>query len=382
VELPPARILVVDDIEENLLAMEALLRRLEVEVVLAQSGNEALERLLEQDFALALLDVNMPEMDGVQLAELMRGSQRTKHVPIIFVTAAYEPQRMFQGYDAGAFDFLFKPVDPKILLSKVKMFITLHDQQRQLALQLVKIEEVSARLAESLRLHETFVAALNHDLRTPLHTISLGTQMLQGALVDAGQRAIVERVANATERMSAMLDQLYDVARTRLGDGLPLERSHADLRRVVESVLRELELRRGERQFELCACGDASGLWDLPRISRVTANLIGNAVTHGPARGTIRVEVDGSAAEEVQLRVHNGGQIAADVLPRIFEPFRRGGRSGHGLGLGLYIVREITVAHGGTVTVSSTAERGTTFVVTLPRRPVDPGANGALPAPA
>lgn len=370
---PPVKVLLVDDIEENLVALQALLRRLPIETVIAHSGREALELLLVHDFALALLDVNMPEMDGFQLADLMRGTERTRSVPIIFVTAAYEPSRVFQAYDSGGVDFLIKPIDPRIMLGKVMTFIELYEHKRRLAAQLEQLEQVTDKLAESLRLHETFVAALNHDLRTPLSTIGLGISLLANELDHPQHKAVARRVEAATGRMSAMLDQLYDLARTRLGDGLQLERAPGDLAAIVQEVLREAELRRGGTTLAFDARGDATGVWDVARLSRVAANLISNALNHGSAHGEIAVLVDGSHPERVTLAVKNHGVIPKDLMPSLFEPFRRGKDKGggHGLGLGLYIVREITVAHGGEVCVSSPVDTGTTtFEIRLPRRPL------------
>jgi signal transduction histidine kinase len=358
----PARVLIVDDIEENLVALEALLRRLPgIELVLARSGREALEVLLVQDIALALLDVNMPEMDGFQLAELMRGSQRTKDVPIIFVTAAYDPQRVFQGYDAGAVDFLIKPVDPKILKHKVSTLIELYRSRALLAAQ-------SRRLAEVLRMHETFVAAVNHDLRTPLHTISVGISLLTGDDPTPETREVARRVEAAIDRMGGMLDQLYDLARSRIGEGIAIDSEAGDLGELINTVAQEVELRGKGVPLELAVVGDARGTWDLTRVARIAANLISNALQHGDKASGIRIAIDGRDPSTVTFTVTNAGVIPPDLLPTIFEPFRRGTTSSHkGLGLGLYIVREIATVHGGTVDVTSTAAAGTCFTVRLPR---------------
>ena len=352
---PRPRVLIVDDIEENVIALEALLKRLKnIEIMTAPSGPAALELLLVHDFALALLDVNMPEMDGFQLAEVMRGTQRTRAIPIIFVTAAYEPQRVFRGYETGAVDYLIKPVEPRMLLSKVQTFITLHEQ--------------TLRLGESLRLHETFVAALNHDLRAPINTISLGAAILADAKLGTREHGVVHRIQTAALRATALLDDLYDLARMRLGAGIILERTHGDLAHVVGDVVREAELRSTEHKLALDTRGDATGEWDLSRISRIATNLVSNALMHGDQRGTIEVAIDGSQPDAVTLAVHNGGSIPTELLPRIFEPFRRGTHRSEGLGLGLYIVRELASAHGGAVSVTSTPDAGTRFEVWLPRR--------------
>src|SRR5882672_11726454 len=129
--------LLVDDLEENLLALAALLQRQDVEILTAQSGSEALELLLVHDVALAFLDVQMPEMDGFELAELMRGSERTRNVPIIFVTAgARDQHRLFKGYETGAVDFLYKPIDPHLLTNKADVFFQLYRQKQQLVQEL------------------------------------------------------------------------------------------------------------------------------------------------------------------------------------------------------------------------------------------------------
>ena len=200
------KFLLVDDTDENLVALEALLRRDGLEVLKARSGAEALELMLIHDAALAILDVQMPEMDGFELAELMRGMERTKHVPIIFLTAgAQDPQRVFKGYEAGAVDFLFKPVDPRVLKSKADVFFQLHQQ---------KIE-----LASNLRMNEMFVGILGHDLRNPLNAAmhDQRAQLLERRLADEGQLRPLRRMVSSARRMKDMIDQLLDLTRARLG---------------------------------------------------------------------------------------------------------------------------------------------------------------------
>src|SRR6476620_7715593 len=163
ISAPPSdiHILVVDDIQQNLVAIEALLAPPGLVVLKAASGVDALEILLKQEVALILLDVQMPNMNGFELAELVRGNPHTRTIPLIFMTAAInEPQRSFRGYQAGAVDFLYKPVDPDILRSKVNVFVELHAQNKQLTAQLDE-------LRQALRVNEMFTAVLGHDLRNP-----------------------------------------------------------------------------------------------------------------------------------------------------------------------------------------------------------------------
>ena len=166
--------LLVDDVEENLIALEALLQRDGLDILKAQSGPEALELLLaHDDVALALLDVQMPEMNGFELAELIRGSERTRHIPLIFMTAGSREQNwQFRGYESGAVDFLYKPIDPHMLTNKASVFFELHRRKQALA------HELRAR-TEALRINEMFMAVLSHDLRTPLQSIVAAATVLK-----------------------------------------------------------------------------------------------------------------------------------------------------------------------------------------------------------
>jgi two-component system, sensor histidine kinase and response regulator len=349
---PPVAILLVDDVAENLVALEAVLRRDDLVLHTATSGRAALEILLVEDIALALLDVQMPEMDGVELAELMRGSERTRHVPIIFVTANQDdPHRAFLGYDAGAVDFLIKPIDAVILRHKVDVFVELHRHRRE--------------LADTVRFIETFVAAVGHDLRSPLSAILTGTDLLE---LELGRpSSTLQRVRSSAQRMTGILDQLYEVARARLGDGIKIERRPADLAGIVQDIVREARLGKPEQVIETVIRGDATGSWDATQLCRVASNLLSNALTHGKP-GPVRVTVDGEAASQVSVEVWNAGAIPAELVPRIFQPFARHPRSSRGLGLGLFIVQQIVAAHGGVLDFETAVDRGTTFRVGLPRR--------------
>ena len=352
----PVKFLLVDDLEENLLVLEALLRREDLDLLKARSGREALELMLEHDFALALIDVQMPEMDGFELAELMRGSERTRHVPIIFVTAGMqERHRVFKGYDAGAVDFLFKPLEPQILRHKTETFFQLHRQQQD--------------LAETLRLNEELMAVVGHDLRNPLNVVLMTTSLLASS-TDPELKKCVARLQSSGSRMAHIIDELFDLSRARLGGGIPIERQATDLLAVTRKTVAEFEATNPNRQIDVVVTGDVHGDWDTGRLSQVLSNLVGNALRHGTVSMPITVRLTGSA-QEVVASVHNGGHISAALMPRLFEPFLPGmGRRtrAEGLGLGLYIVQQIVLSHGGEVRVSSTPEAGTSFEISLPRR--------------
>jgi signal transduction histidine kinase len=352
---PPVKFLLVDDLDENLLVLDALLRREGLELFKAHSGREALELMLEHEFALALIDVQMPEMDGFELAELMRGTERTRHVPIIFVTAGMqERHRVFKGYDAGAVDFLFKPLEPQILRHKTETFFQLHRQRQE--------------LAQTLRLNEELMAVVGHDLRNPLNVILMTTTLLASS-TDPELKKCVARLQSSGTRMLHIIDELFDLSRARLGGGIPIERTPLDLATLTRKTVAEFEATNPSRQIDVVTQGNLLGEWDGGRLGQVLSNLIGNALRHGTVTVPITVQLTGSPAE-VLVSVHNGGHIPPDLMPRLFDPFQSGvGKRtrAEGLGLGLYIVQQIVEAHGGGVDVRSTPEAGTTFELHLPR---------------
>jgi signal transduction histidine kinase len=382
------KLLIVDDREENLLALLALLRREDVCVLTARSGKEALELLLTHEVALALLDVQMPEMDGFELAELMRGSGRTQHVPIIFVTAgSRDSQRVFRGYDAGAVDFLYKPIEPHILRNKVETFVQLDRQRRLLADQL-------ERLTETLRLNELFTAVLGHDLRNPLHAISTMSSVLN-ASSDPHVRESSQRLASIAMRMSRMIDDMLDLARARLGGGIPIHVQRVELSELIARTVEELELAHSGCVIAVDAQGDLQGTWDGDRLVQMISNLLANALQHGTPDTPIILDADGRDAERVTVSITSEGAIPDQLIPQLFDPFRSGqprGRRSQGLGLGLFIVQQIASAHGGSVEVRSSPAEGTTFTVVLPRvtpagsrqstEPDEPAGSGGSPAAA
>jgi two-component system sensor histidine kinase/response regulator len=317
------------------------------------------------DVALALLDVQMPDMDGFELAELMRGSERTRHIPLIFVTAgARDRHRVFKGYELGAVDFLYKPLEPSILRNKADVFFQLYRQKQQL------VQELQQR-TEALRFNEMFAAVLGHDLRNPLSAILTAAQLLELRSTDEAVRRTASRMLSSGRRMSRLIDDMLDLARARLAGGISIKRQPIDLGTVIQRVVQEQQTAYPERTIDLLVEGDGSGLWDTDRFAQVASNLIGNALQHGEAVGDVSVSLDGTDADIVVFAVANPGGIPADVLPHIFDPYRRGrSESGgsEGLGLGLYIAQQIVQAHQGCVEVQADDPSRTVFRVTVPRR--------------
>jgi two-component system, sensor histidine kinase and response regulator len=356
--------LVVDDVEDNQLVLSALLSGSGVEILCASSGREALELLLEHDVALALLDVQMPEMDGFELAEIMRSTERTRQVPIIFVTAgAREQHRMFQGYELGAVDFLFKPIEPHILQSKVNVFLQLYRQRQELAEQL-------QQLTQTLHMNEMFTAILSHDLRNPLNAVLAGAEVLLRTVPDEMGRKVAERIRSSGLRMSGLVNDTLDLARARVGGGIVLDVQPMDLGEVTQRVVAEHELNPRGSRVSAELHGDLRGHWDSARLAQVVSNLIGNALEHGAAGEPVLVAVNGDEPHVVTIRVSNVGTVPASVRARIFDPFGSRERisTKSGLGLGLYIVQQVVLAHGGTVELEADDGVRTTFRLELPRR--------------
>ncbi len=381
-------ILIVDDLPENLLSLEAVLRRDGLEFIKARSGTEALEILLRREVALALLDVQMPEMDGFELAETMRGSERTRHIPIIFLTAgSTDRTRRFRGYEAGAVDFLEKPLEADILRSKVAVFSELYLQRRQLA---VQRDNLRAFAEENLRLlkesrdnaqalkeadsrKDEFLATLAHELRNPLAPIRNGLQILR--MAPEGPRA--EDVRGMMDRqlthMVRLIDDLLDVSRVSRGR-IDLRRVRMSLQAAVNSALETSRPLIEGNEHRLVLDIPEAPLWvdgDLTRLAQVVSNLLNNAAKYTPAGGEIRLTVreqNGHADIEV---ADNGVGIEADMLPRVFDLFaqadRHLDRSQGGLGIGLALVSKLVEMHGGTSrAVSDGPGKGSTFTISLP----------------
>jgi signal transduction histidine kinase len=344
-------VLIVDDVEDNLLALGGMLRRDDIEIVTASSGRAALEILLARDVALAVLDVNMPEMDGFTLAELMRGVKKTRYVPVIFVTAeAGEVSRVLKGYESGAVDFLVKPVDERILRSKVDVFVMLYEQRRQ--------------LVQADQMRELFIAILGHDLRNPLSALSMSTQLALRRSKDDDVKEPLTRTLRHAERMRRLVEQLLDVTKIHHG-GVSLSPGPADLRAVLDQVVDEFAEHRQRISIEVF--GDTVGTWDVDRLAQVVSNLVGNAIDHGLPGTPVSVRVNGTQNEALVLEVHNSGAaIPIELRAVLFEPFQ-GRKRARGLGLGLYVCKQFVMAHGGAIDFESSDENGTGFSVRLPR---------------
>jgi signal transduction histidine kinase len=379
------KLLIVDDLPENLRALNAIIRADNRAVYQAMSGDEALALLLEHDFALAILDVQMPGMDGFELAELMRGTDKTRHIPIVFVSAAgKELNYAFKGYETGAVDFLYKPLDPDAVRSKVNVFVDLHCQRMEIRR---RVEEQHAMMNElrgaqeelryALRMRDEFMSMVAHELRTPLNTLFLGTQMRKmqlerGNLEAFGKDALEKMVEGDGRQIQAMIrliDDMLDVSRIRSGV-LSIRPGwtelQAMLRRLTGDLMRQAQ--DAGTTFELETPDTVSGWWDEFRIEQVIVNLLTNALRYGGGK-PVRIRLTASETTARVDVIDQGPGIDETLQARIFLPYERGAGNGvpSGLGLGLYISRQLAEAHRGTLTVASRPGEGSVFTLVLPR---------------
>jgi len=384
------RILIVDDLPENLMALEASIRDDGYSIHQATSGEEALALLLEHEFALAILDVQMPGMDGFELAELVRGMARTKHLPIVFVSAAgRELDYAFKGYENGAVDFLYKPIDAFAVKSKVRVFVDLWQQRLELRRQLGALEEARRRmqalvgelqatqveLQHALQMRDEFMSMVVHELRTPLSVLAMEVRVRQHQLAadNAGFFA-TENLAKMFERdqrqvrsLTRLIDDMLDVSQIQHGK-LSIRRGRCDLVEMLRRVVAEISAQREDVPVTLATDRETlEGDWDEFRLEQVVVNLLTNALRYG-ANMPVAVELR-TLPGAAQIRVSDQGVgIAPEDQARVFEQFVRVGdrRRISGLGLGLYITQQLVLAHGGTIAVESKLGEGSTFTVTLP----------------
>ncbi|HEY0982919.1 response regulator [Schlesneria sp.] len=390
----PVYFLLVDDLEENLFALEALLRREGLVLLKARSGVEALEYLLQEEVALAIVDVQMPGMDGFELAELMRGSERTRRVPIIFLTAgASDWNRRFRGYEAGAVDFLQKPIEADVIKSKAEVFFELFKQRQEVAHQRDELktasEEIKRLLKESLmyaqalrdadQRKDDFLAMLAHELRNPLAPVRNAVEILRLPGVTEVEIAQTrEIIFRQVTHMVRLVDDLLDVARIARGK-IALRIERCDLGAIVRQTTEDYRQTLADAGVTLKLNVAAAPMWasgDPIRIAQIFGNLLHNAAKFTPRGGLVEISAwpDVQTSQAVIFVRDTGVGLDEAVLQNLFEPFSQADqkldRDKGGLGLGLALVKGLVELHSGSVVAESDGVgKGSKFTLRIPLEP-------------
>lgn len=366
-------ILLVDDRPENLLALAVTLERLGENLVTASSGREALKRLLEDEFAVILMDVQMPDMDGFETATLIRERDRSRHTPIIFITAISKTDtQVFKGYSVGAVDYIFKPIVPDILRSKVAVFADLFRKAGQVSRLNDALKRRTAELEAANEELRAFNYSVSHDLRSPLRAINGFAQILDRryrAGLDSGGQHYLDNILRAGGQMDQQIEDL--LAYSRLGHhGLRYQPvSVGDLlARVLGSLASKVE----EQGAVVETAGDLPEVITCRRLlEQIMTNLIDNAITyHLPdVRPRIVVGCD-LDMDSCTLSVRdNGIGVEPEDREKVFEVFYRAQAADRypGTGIGLALVKKSADLMNGHVWLESVPGSGSTFFVRLPR---------------
>jgi signal transduction histidine kinase len=396
------KILLVDDRPANLLALETILEDLGQELVKATSGKDALRQILNEDFAVILLDVKMPGMDGFETATLIRERERSRHTPILFITAHKDDEHLFRGYYAGAVDFLYKPINPEVLRSKVAVFVDLSRKTELLQKHAAILEarnaelersilerrradeevrrlnceleqRVADRTAELVRANEElrqFGYAASHDLREPLRTVASYTQLLTrryaGQLDDEG-REFMGYITDSVHRMDALLSDL--LAYSHQLNVRQQVLSPVDTEAVLQGVLLNLDVSIRESGSRIESHDLPEVMSDFAQMGQVFQNLIGNAIKYRGAEPPF-IEIWAEESEDVWTFCFrdNGLGINPRYHDQIFGIFKRlHGREYPGTGIGLALVKRIIERHNGRIWVESEDGKGSTFKFTIPK---------------
>ena len=394
----PVKILLVDDLPENLFALELILADKNYFFVRANSGNEALKILLhEQDFAIILMDVQMPEMDGFETVELIREIETLKHVPIIFLTASMDNSvHIFKGYQAGAVDYMIKPLIPEILKAKVAVFVDLYKKTNELLVQREEMKtlygdvtaqkRISAELTEAKNKAETatqiaedamkakqqFLSNMSHEIRTPMNAIIGFTKVLSKTNLSEKQKEYLHAIKVSGDSLIVLINDILDLAKVDAGQ-MTFEQTPFKMETSILAMLHLFETKIQEKNLELVTEYDNKIpevlLGDHVRLHQIVLNLVSNAVKFtSKGKITVRVQmvIENDDQATIEFTVADTGiGIAENKIEMIFENFQQASNSTSklfgGTGLGLAIAKQLVEGQNGEISVKSKIEEGSTF---------------------
>lgn len=383
-------ILIVDDEPKNLYVLQRLLSELEITIVEADSGQQALKLVLAHDFFLIIMDVQMPVMDGLETAELIRSNHQTAHVPILFATANNRTEaHALKGYELGAVDYIYKPVNPKILTSKITVFKQFWLQQQELKQKNNALAQLNDKLAEHrIMLQQTnqqlndFAHIASHDIKGPLGTILNFTErVLNTEANNLSDRAklCLNRSVNSTKRLLELLESLLNYATAAEGD---IERLQHDLTQTVNAVLEDMSEKISAKNAQITVATLPTIECDPQLMYQMFLNLVGNAIKYQAEDSTPNISIGSSSTTLVDAHNNEVAAVCITVedngigfdesqLDAMLTPFQRldnaEGFDGSGVGMGT--VKRIVDNHQGTISATSQIGKGSTFFITLPLAP-------------
>lgn len=368
-------ILIVDDSPQNIISLRKVLEKNGFQVDAAASGEEALKKVLKKSYVLIILDVQMPGMDGFEVAETITGYSKAKDTAIIFLSAASTDIKFIrQGYSSGGLDYITKPVDMHILLLKVKTFYRIYEQSRELnEMQKALLDEIEYR-KEAEKKKDEFISIASHELKTPLTSVKGYLQLLERS-IDKGDISVVKnrlfKVQDQLEKLNVLVADLLDISKIESGK-LKFNRKYFSIDDLLHNIIDVMQQSNNDFKFKLSGSVGCQVFGDEMRIEQVIVNFITNAIKYSPGTNEILINVE-ICDNNLYIGVKDFGiGMAKEHLDKVFNKFYRVEETSlrfQGLGIGLFICAEIIERHNGTIGVKSQPGDGSEFYFTIPLHP-------------
>jgi two-component system, sensor histidine kinase and response regulator len=366
-------ILIVDDKQENLISLRKFLESNHFEVDTASSGEEALKKVLKKTYALIILDVQMPGMDGFEVAELISGYSKTLDTPIIFLSAVNTEKKFItKGYETGGIDYLTKPFDPDILLLKVKTFYKLFEQAQamQEMQETLKKEIEQRKILENKK--DEFISIASHELKTPLTSVRGYIQLLERlpeVKDNEKYKSYLAKTSTQLDKLRDLIDDLLDISKIESGK-MKFNFQPISTEKLLENTIDNVSQMYPSHRFRKLGKCAATILGDEMRLEQVLLNYLTNAIKYAPNSKEVFIECKLTDDNKIQIGVRDFGiGIPSDKHESIFDKFYRVEESSYkfqGLGMGLYICKEIIARHHGEYGVESELDKGSLFYFRLP----------------
>jgi len=379
------KILIVDDLVENLISLEAILEDFDIELVRAFSGEEALKQSLKEDFALAILDVQMPGMNGYETLEMMRQRKKTKYLPVIFVSAIHQSDlNIIKGIETGAVDFIPKPIIPDILKGKVQVFLDLYLQRKKLDILLAEMEEtnLNLKIAKSkaevaTRTKSMFLANMTHEIRTPLNGVIGLSKLLQKTPLNKDQQELLNIITTSGENLFQIINDILDFSKIESGQ-IQLENIDFGVNNLLNNVYQLMKFKADEKgiNFSYSVSGEIPAILngDPLRISQILMNLVNNAIkftNQGYVKFHVELVDKTGGSVRVLFKIQDSGiGISEEGKLLLFKEFSQSetsiSRKYGGTGLGLAISKNLVNLMSGEIGVKSNLDEGSEFWFRLP----------------